>query len=136
MKLEKLAMATLSAITFAPLFFQGDRANAAIANWELRPASETAQVQIFSDPIILNRAKNYARQAAERINGGLSNYRAEPAMHGFAADSPYVDNGDGTWTFVFRGGRPGSDILDVETVVTVAQDGEMVNIDYNGPVRE
>jgi hypothetical protein len=131
MKLQKLAIATVSLVMFAPLFLNGERASAEIATLEL----ETPQVWIMSDALALNRAKNYARQGAERINGGLGNYRAELSMHGPSADAPYTENEDGTWTFTFRGGRPGSDILDVETVVTVSQDGEMVNIDYNGAIR-
>jgi hypothetical protein len=131
MNVPKLAIATLSVVAFAPLFLNGERASAEIATWEM----ETPQVWIMSDALALNRAKNYARQAAEQLNGGLGNYRAEPSMHGPSADAPYMENEDGTWTFTFLGGRPGSDILDVETVVTVSPDGEMVNIDYNGPVR-
>jgi hypothetical protein len=134
MKLRKLAIATLSFVTFAPLFLSGERANAEIATWEME-TPETPQVWIMGDALALNRAKNYARQAAESLNGGLSNYRAEPAMHGPSSDAPYTDNGNGAWTFTFLGGRPGSGILDVETVVTVSHDGETVNIDYNGLIR-
>jgi hypothetical protein len=83
----------------------------------------------------LSRAKNLARQAAERANGGLSQYRAEPAMHGPSADAPYVDNGDGTWTFTFRGGVPGSPDYTTESVVTVDGSNWGVAIDYNGPIR-
>ncbi|HAA27385.1 MAG TPA: hypothetical protein DCE56_06505 [Cyanobacteria bacterium UBA8553] len=82
----------------------------------------------------LNRAKNLARQAAERENGGLGNYRAESSMHGPASQSPFVDNGNGSWTFTFKGRRPYSDAPSIESVVTVSQDGR-VNIDYNGAIR-
>lgn len=82
----------------------------------------------------LNRAKNLARQAAERANGGLGYYRAETSMHGPAAQSPYVDNGNGTWTFTFRGTMPGETIPSYESVVTVSTEG-IVTMDYNGPVR-
>ena len=84
--------------------------------------------------IDLNRAKNLARQAAERANGGLGFYRAESSMHGPAAQSPYVDNGNGTWTFTFRGSMPGETTPSYENVVTVSKDGN-VTMDYNGPVR-
>ncbi|AFZ16334.1 hypothetical protein [Allocoleopsis franciscana] len=84
--------------------------------------------------IDLNRAKNLARQAAERANGGLGFYRAESSMHGPAAQSPYVDNGNGTWTFTFRGTMPGETIPSYESVVTVSTEGN-VTMDYNGPVR-
>ena len=83
----------------------------------------------------LTRAMNLARQAAEKANGGIEKYRVEPAMQGPAIASPYQDNGDGTLTFTFRGGTPGSDTYTVETVVTVAQDGSRVNVDYNGSIR-
>lgn len=57
------------------------------------------------DNPVLQRARNWARQAAERANGGLSRYRAEASMFGPASQSPYVDNGDGTFTFRFLGGH-------------------------------
>ncbi|HEY9608172.1 hypothetical protein [Allocoleopsis sp.] len=82
----------------------------------------------------LNRAKNLARQAAEKANGGLGNYRAELSMHGPASKSTYVDNGNGSWTFTFKGNRPGETIPSYESVVTVSTDGQ-VKIDYNGAVR-
>ena len=84
----------------------------------------------------LNRAKNRARQAAVEANGGLSQYRPEDAMHGPAERAPYVDNGDGTWTFNIRGRRPNSNVFTIETVVTVSQDGQRVDVDYNGPMRD
>lgn len=82
----------------------------------------------------LNRAKNVARQAAEKANGGLGNYRSELAMHGPASQAPYVDNGNGSWTFTFKGRRPDSDDYTIESAVTVHSDGR-VNVDYNGAVR-
>lgn len=82
----------------------------------------------------LNRARNLARQAAEKVNGGLSNYRAEASMYGPTAEAPCVDNGHGTWTFTFTGSRPGSTIPTVESVVNVAKDRPKVTIDYNGPI--
>jgi len=82
----------------------------------------------------LNRAKNIARQAAEKANGGLGNYRSELAMHGPASQAPHVDNGNGSWTFTFKGRRPDSDDLTIESVVTVTNTGQ-VTVDYNGPVR-
>lgn len=90
---------------------------------------------ILTNSLELNRAKNRARRAAEEANGGLSQYRAEDAMHGPAEESPFVDNGDGTWTFTVLGRRPTSNILTLETVVTVSRDGKLVTVDYNGPIR-
>jgi hypothetical protein len=89
--------------------------------------------------IDLNRAKNLARQAAERENGGLGQYRAEPSMHGPSVDAPYVVNPDGSWTFTFLGYDPqesqpsGTILYSVESMVTVSQTGQ-VTIEYNGPI--
>ncbi|WP_460192975.1 hypothetical protein [Thermosynechococcus sp. FA-CM-4201] len=86
----------------------------------------------------LVRARNYARQAAERANGGLTRYRAEQSMHGPVREAPYVRNADGSYTFRIlgyrvRNGVPES-IPSIETVATVAPDGR-TTIDYNGPIR-
>ncbi|WP_200865513.1 MULTISPECIES: hypothetical protein [unclassified Thermosynechococcus] len=88
------------------------------------------------DNPVLQRARNWARQAAERANGGLSRYRAEASMFGPASQSPYVDNGDGTFTFRFRGGPP-AEPPTIESIVTVNPDpsNPMIRIDYNGPIR-
>jgi hypothetical protein len=93
-----------------------------------------AQAKTNVDPFFLTRAKNLARQAAENKNGGLNNYRAEPAMYGPAIDSPFVENEDGSLTFSFKGGPPGFTTPTVETVATVTPPG-IVNISYNGSVR-
>lgn len=82
-----------------------------------------------------NRAKNLARQAAEKANGGLGNYRAEDAMHGPAAEAPFVDNGDGTVTFDFVGSRPGTNIPAFQTIATVNLETGEVRLDYNGAIR-
>ncbi|MEO0376890.1 MAG: hypothetical protein AAF329_20175, partial [Cyanobacteria bacterium P01_A01_bin.17] len=84
-------------------------------------------------PYFRSRAKNLARQAAERANGGLSQYRAESAMSGPALTAPYVENADGSLTFTFKGGPPGG-AQTIETVATVVSSGA-VNLDYNGPIR-
>lgn len=96
--------------------------------------SEVTDITVISNNIELNRAKNLARQTAERANGGLGKYRAEAAMHGASEESPFVDNGDGSWTFTFQGHKPGASVYTVETVVTVFQDGR-VRVDYNGRIR-
>lgn len=96
--------------------------------------SEFTDITVTSNNIELNRAKNLARQAAENANGGLGQYRAEASMHGASAESPFVENGDGNWTFTFQGYKPGSSVYTVETVVTVSQDGR-IKVDYNGRIR-
>ena len=83
----------------------------------------------------LNRAKNLARQTAEKANGGLGNYRAEDAMHGPAAEAPFVENEDGTVTFTFVGSRPGNNTPVVQTIATVDLATGEVSLDYNGPIR-
>lgn len=100
--------------------------------------AQTNSSQNQTNPTVLldlNRAKNLARQAAEDANGGLGNYRAEDSMHGPASQSPYVNNANGSWTFTFKGRRPDSNDFTIESVVTVARDGN-VTVDYNGSIRK
>ncbi|MDF5714724.1 MAG: hypothetical protein PUP93_12770 [Rhizonema sp. NSF051] len=84
--------------------------------------------------ITLGRAENLAREAAEKANGGLQNYRAENSMYGPAQSSPHIYDGHGTWTFSFKGHRPDSRTPTVKSVVTVSRSG-IVNVNYNGPIR-
>jgi hypothetical protein len=88
------------------------------------------------DNPILQRGMNLARQAAERANGGLTKYRAQTSMYGPATKAPFVDNGNGTWTFTFFGGTPGAATLSLESVVTIAKDSSQITVDYNGPIRD
>lgn len=98
--------------------------------------SREERIQVLiQDAINLNRSKNLARMAAERKNGGLAVYHADASMHGPSEESPHVDNGDGTITFTFFGGRPGFTTPTVESVVTVDTNTWNVNVDYNGPIR-
>ncbi|HAO11617.1 MAG TPA: hypothetical protein DCQ51_10710 [Planktothrix sp. UBA8407] len=106
-----------------------------LSNANPAPQYEADRVIVIDNNIELNRAKNLARQAAEVANGGLGKYRAEAAMHGAAKESPFVDNGNGTWTFTFKGQKPGASVYTVETVVTVSQDGR-IRVYYNGPIRQ
>ncbi|NJP09930.1 MAG: hypothetical protein HC866_10965 [Leptolyngbyaceae cyanobacterium RU_5_1] len=103
-------------------------------------ASACATQAIASDNAVekinaLGRAKNLARQAAEATNGGLGKYRADVSMHGAVSDAPCVDNGNGTWTFTVKGGKPGFTTPTQETVVTVDGSSWQVTVDYNGAVR-
>jgi hypothetical protein len=85
------------------------------------------------DVYFINRAKNLARQAAITANGGLERYRPDPVMFGPAVQTQFVRNADGSITFSFKGGAPGSS-PSIETVATVAPSGS-VKLDYNGPLR-
>ena len=82
----------------------------------------------------LTRARNLARQAAEKINGGLNHYRAAASMYGSSSEAPCIDGGN-SWIFTFTGSQPGSTIPSVESVVTVAKDGSKVTVNYNGSIR-
>ncbi|KAF3890669.1 MULTISPECIES: hypothetical protein [Nostocales] len=101
-------------------------------------SSCTAQARIGPDAtnkiLALGRAKNVARQAAEAANGGIENYRAENSMHGPIEQVPCVDNGDGTWTFTFKGTAPGGTTPIVESVVTVNSQTFEVKVDRNTPL--
>ncbi len=87
-----------------------------------------------SDVYFLNRAKNLARQAAINANGGLGQYRPDPIMYGPAIQTVYTRHNDGSITFQFSGGAPGSPTPKFETVATVTANG-VVNLDYNGAPR-
>ena len=92
----------------------------------------TYLAQMDPELVALSRAKNLARQAGERANGGVVQYRAEPAMHGPAEEAPFLANPDGSWTFTFQGCDRSLIGIDgqctrysVETVVTVFPSGEI-----------
>jgi hypothetical protein len=82
----------------------------------------------------LSKAKNLARQAAEAANGGLESYRSEYSMHGFAARSPYRDQGD-AWVFTFKGGAP-QEMPTIESEVQVNKADFTTTLVYNGTIRQ
>ncbi len=93
--------------------------------------SPNPESQIFA----LSRAKNLARQGAEAANGGLEFYRAEASMHAPVRESPCTANENGSWTFTFKGNRPGESVMSIETTVTIDPKDWQILVDYNGPVR-
>jgi hypothetical protein len=96
----------------------------------------TQTTQKTIDTFQLNRAKNVARQTAEKENGGLSKYRAESSMHGPAFNTPHKINDDGSITFSFYGSKPSSSNYSYESVITVYLKDFQVEIEYNGAVRK
>ncbi|MCM1985224.1 purine nucleoside permease [Lyngbya confervoides] len=103
------------------------------ATAQVNPAIPSA-TQSEDNLYFLSRAKNLARQAAINANGGLNAYRPELSMYGPAVESPYERNDDGSITFNFLGGSPGSTQFETETTVRVSPDSS-VSVVYNGPAR-
>jgi hypothetical protein len=89
----------------------------------------------YANLVALNQAKNLARQAAERANGGLNKYRAEPSMHGPAIETPHEEIAEGVWRFTFQGNSPTSSTFTIESVVVVDTNTDTVSLEYNGPIR-
>lgn len=86
-------------------------------------------------PFALNRAKNQARQFAERLNGGLEVYRAEASMHGPSTESPYRVTETGQIEFRFLGRSPGASTYTTETVVIIDPETGDLDLGYNGAIR-
>lgn len=78
---------------------------------EENPSSPFTEYRYF---IQLNKAKNLARQAAEKANGGLSQYRAESSMHGSPAETNHLQIAEGVWKFTFKGKRPQANNYSIE----------------------
>ncbi|MBF2026189.1 MAG: hypothetical protein IGS48_05390 [Oscillatoriales cyanobacterium C42_A2020_001] len=128
-----LVSLALSAIAVTPLAAIAQSVSqTSVGQTEIR--SKTRTVIYRNSVAVLNRAKNYARQAAEERNGGLRVYRAEALMHGPVEQTRLVENGNGTVTFTFYGGAPAAKPT-IESVVTVAVNGWATKVDYNGPIR-
>ena len=108
--------------------------------------SETACIAATpAEQRALNAAKNEARQLAEATNGGLGEYRAEPAMHGSVVDSPCEVVSPGVWRFIIRGGDPIAvstredytllSVVTVNAAVDTAVGGSRsIKLEYNGPI--
>lgn len=99
-------------------------------------SAETPSLMIqYRNRIELNKAKNLARQAAEKANGGLSEYRAEPKMHSLSTETNHEEIAPGMWKFTFRGKRPQASDYTIESVVIVDTNSDTVTIEYNGKIR-
>ncbi len=105
-------------------------------NKSLIPSPKNSRETNLNNLIKLNRAKNFARQAAEQANGGLRIYRAEPSMYEAGEDSPYKINNDGSLTFEFRGRAANESDFTIFSIVTVDIDGQNVTMNYNGPIKK
>jgi hypothetical protein len=55
-------------------------------------------------------------------------------MHGFAAKSPFVDQGD-HWIFTFKGNVPGVSEPSIESEVRVDKADFKTTVLYNGAIR-
>jgi hypothetical protein len=109
-------------------------ASSSTSTQPVRPNANAAVLSWIDQDAFFAKARNLARQAAIRENGGLGRYRPEAAMFGPSAKTPAVTNANGSITFTFKGGAPGETALTTESVVTVEPSGS-VNIQYNGPLR-
>ncbi|MGL5805787.1 MAG: hypothetical protein ACRC11_10145 [Xenococcaceae cyanobacterium] len=105
-------------------------------NKSLIPSPKNSRETNLNNLIKLNRAKNFARQAAEQANGGLRIYRAEPSMYEAGEDSPYKINNDGSLTFEFKGRAANESEFTIFSVVTVDIDAQTVTMNYNGPIKK
>lgn len=97
--------------------------------------AESSVRQQYRQLITRNRAKNLARQAAEQENGGLGQYRAEPAMHGPVEETNHEEIEEGVWRFTIRGREVGSDELTIKTVVIVDEEGN-VTVESNEEIEQ
>jgi len=97
--------------------------------------SEQTLIEKYRYLIRMNRAKNLARQAAEAENGGLSQYRAEPAMHGPVHETNHEQIDEGAWRFRIKGRRPGESDFTMETVVKVNTNTNTVTVESNRSIQ-
>ena len=87
------------------------------------------------------RAVNVARMRAEKINGGLGQYRAASCMYDTSSGGgDCLVNSSGGFTFMIPGGKPGwqetGQAPTVETEIQISMDGrEVLSEIYNGSPR-
>ena len=132
---KNISIATMSVamISYAsmPTFAQVNTPNLPQNNDPNNSFLETGLKKLIS----LNRAKNLARQTAEKANGGLGKYRSESSMYGPVEESPFTENSNGTVTFKIKGRTIDSSEYTILTIVTVNNNDGTVTIEYNGPIR-
>ena len=99
-----------------------------------------AMAQSLQYPFAQTKAANQARMRAERLNGGLSRYRADRCMYVLRGEGCLVSNTESGFVFRFQGGAPGwqQQIPPQPTVLTeirVSADGDRIlDVPYNGPL--
>jgi hypothetical protein len=79
------------------------------------------------------KARNLARAAAERVNGGVERYRADASMYGGKGRQMMLDSGT-HWIFTVYGGIPGQP-ASRETMVRISKTNYEIAVVYNGPIR-
>jgi hypothetical protein len=96
---------------------------------------------VLADSQGLQRGLNLARDAAIRLNGGLTIYRPAGCMYAGISDNPcLLKREERGFVFRFQGGPPGWEQLQLpataETEILVSRDGRAVlEVIYNGPPR-
>ncbi|AII42557.1 hypothetical protein KR100_04145 [Synechococcus sp. KORDI-100] len=99
-----------------------------------------AMAQSLQYPFAQTKAANQARMRAERLNGGLSRYRADRCMYVLRGEGCLVSNTESGFVFRFQGGAPGWQQQTppqptVLTEIRVSADGDRIlDVPYNGPL--
>lgn len=104
------------------------------------PAASSAPTAPLDPYTSSQRATNLARMHAERLNGGLGQYRAQACMHRTRGGDCLIRRDSAGFLFRFLGGPPGWQQLNlpatVETELLISRDGTRVErVLYNGPPR-
>lgn len=99
-----------------------------------------ALAQSVRYPFAQTKAANLARMRAERLNGGLSSYRADRCMYALRGEGCLVSNSEAGFVFRFQGGAPGWQQQQppqptILTEIRVSADGDRIlAVPYNGPL--